>query len=516
MSRQPGVGLLGLSAAACLAVAAPAPGGGASPNCPWDCGEPTDGMVGIQDFLTTLLQWGFQGTSCDLGLGAPGVGIEEFLDVLISWGPCPSAPNDECADATGIDRLQSGGSITEPFDLAGSFASPETSPCLGGANTHRDLWYCLSNLSGSKIEVVVRADVPGLLIEVTAGCPCPPGAMVACGDNSLVGASFTMQAGAAVGVRLLDPQDLPKDQLQGQLIIENVVSGACCLANFTCVQGTAAECTTAGGFNQGNGTTCPGADCFPCPNPATTPENEPNCGLPTDTVNGGCNVSPPVYSAISCGQTRCGTAGTAGAVRDTDWYRLVTTSASRITWTVTTEFPTVIGIPQYLQGLEGSGNCAHLTGFLNPTANVASGQTGSVTSPCLPAGTYYLFVAPQLGQNVTCGAEYFAQVTCVTGCAGACCFSSGTCANNGTQGQCAFLGGFFQGEGSTCSTGLCPPNCGNPQAGSCCSPHAAPGCADHNCCQAVCMSDPFCCTVAWDSVCVSHTLSFPSQCGCGG
>jgi hypothetical protein len=514
MSRRSRYGLSAFGAAALLAVAPATPGGG-TPGCPWDCGPPLDGVVGIQDFLTTLVQWGFQGTSCDLGLGAPGVGIEEFLDVLISWGPCPSAANDECAGAESIDRLDEGGTVTVPFDLATATASPANSTCLGGANAHRDLWYCLRNLSGSKKEVVVRSDVPGLLIEVTAGCACPQGAMVACGTNSITGAAFTMQAGAQVGVRLLDPQDLPADDLQGQLIVENDPSGACCLANGTCTQGTAPECATASGFYQGDGTVCASADCFPCPDPATTPENEPNCGLPSDTVNGGCNVSPAVFSTISCGQTRCGTVAGTATSRDTDWYRVVIPGIRRITWTVTVEFPAVIGIPQYQPANEGSGNCAHLTGFLNPTANIAAGQTGSVTA-CLPGGTYFLFVAPQAGQVLACGKEYFAQVTCVTGCAGACCFSNGTCANNGTQGQCANLGGFFQGEGSTCSTGLCPPGCGNAAAGSCCSVHAAPGCADHNCCQAVCQFDAFCCIVAWDATCVSHTQDFPALCGCGG
>ncbi len=56
--------------------------------CPWDCGD-GDGVVGINDFLALLAQWGSIGTSCDLGLGEAGVGIEEFLDLLANWGPCP-------------------------------------------------------------------------------------------------------------------------------------------------------------------------------------------------------------------------------------------------------------------------------------------------------------------------------------------------------------------------------------------------------------------------------------------
>jgi hypothetical protein len=57
--------------------------------CPWDCQAVPDGEVNIPDFLALLAQWGQIGTSCDLGLGDPGVGINEFLAFLANFGPCP-------------------------------------------------------------------------------------------------------------------------------------------------------------------------------------------------------------------------------------------------------------------------------------------------------------------------------------------------------------------------------------------------------------------------------------------
>ena len=59
------------------------------PACPWDCQSVPDGLVGINDFLALLSQWGQVAVSCELGLGSPGVGIEEFLDLLAHWGACP-------------------------------------------------------------------------------------------------------------------------------------------------------------------------------------------------------------------------------------------------------------------------------------------------------------------------------------------------------------------------------------------------------------------------------------------
>jgi hypothetical protein len=57
------------------------------PPCPWDCGDPADGVVNIVDFLTLLAQWGQIGVSCDFDGG--GVSITDFLQMLGAWGPCP-------------------------------------------------------------------------------------------------------------------------------------------------------------------------------------------------------------------------------------------------------------------------------------------------------------------------------------------------------------------------------------------------------------------------------------------
>jgi hypothetical protein len=55
--------------------------------CPWDCGDPPDGVVGIVDFLALLAQWGQVAASCDFG--GDGVNVNDFLEMLANWGPCP-------------------------------------------------------------------------------------------------------------------------------------------------------------------------------------------------------------------------------------------------------------------------------------------------------------------------------------------------------------------------------------------------------------------------------------------
>ncbi|MSR69754.1 MAG: hypothetical protein EXS17_05345 [Phycisphaerales bacterium] len=45
--------------------------------------------------------------------------------------------------------------------------------------------------------------------------------------------------------------------------------------------------------------------------------------------------------------------------------------------------------------------------------------------------------------------------------------------------------------------------CGSPSAGACDQPHATPSCSDAACCNTVCAFVPACCSVAWDTLCVT-------------
>ena len=53
------------------------------------------------------------------------------------------------------------------------------------------------------------------------------------------------------------------------------------------------------------------------------------------------------------------------------------------------------------------------------------------------------------------------------------------------------------------SLGPCPA-CGVPDAGGCLNVNVTPGCEDANCCGAVCMVDPACCSDAWDVACAEQ------------
>ena len=189
------------------------------PLCPWDCGVPANKSVGIVDFLALLGQWGMIDTECDID--GNGVGITDFLAMLGHWGPCPAPANDDCGAMIQIDRFDQGASIVEPFDMFSATASPEDSQCLAGPNTHKDLWYCLTNSTGLDTQVTITTSVD-LAIEITAGCACPPGALVAClAVPAAAGNTIEMFPGEQVTVRLINHLDLPNDQLQGTLTITN-------------------------------------------------------------------------------------------------------------------------------------------------------------------------------------------------------------------------------------------------------------------------------------------------------
>ncbi|MFH1110199.1 MAG: type II secretion system protein [Planctomycetota bacterium] len=206
--------------------------------------------------------------------------------------------------------------------------------------------------------------------------------------------------------------------------------------------------------------------CVNCPTGSLF-ENESNCGLPTDTTNGGCNTPPglpPQFTRIACGQTYCSTAAFDGT-RDTDWYEVVVTTPTQFTWTVTSDFAALIGLVE--MGTPGSGQCADRTGSLDPYAEVPSCSTGSVTV-CLPPGRHWFFVAVDwnVSPPVACGARYTARLTCST-CTlpEACCFPSGEC-RDGPRNSCLESQGTPQGPGTICNVNTF---CAGPNTGGCCN-----------------------------------------------
>jgi hypothetical protein len=114
---------------------------------------------------------------------------------------------------------------------------------------------------------------------------------------------------------------------------------------------------------------------------AFPPEPEP-CGA---DANGGCNATPPVFGAITPGQTVCGTVWADAGVRDTDWYQFTLEGPLAVVLTLTSQLPVTTLI------VAGVDTCDA----------VVVGQVG-VSDACtafapaaasLSAGTYVAFAA---------------------------------------------------------------------------------------------------------------------------
>jgi hypothetical protein len=158
----------------------------------------------------------------------------------------------------------------------------------------------------------------------------------------------------------------------------------------------------------------PQETCGDCP-PGAHPRPEPDCSNGyVDMTNGGCNSTPPVFQNVACGETICGRSGTftaagGGATRDTDWYKLVLAVDTQVTLEATAEFPSLIGVVN----TNGIDSCSGITGFrVNATA--APCNVATTIPTCLPAGTWYVFVAPADFTNAPCqlNLDYFLTVTC--------------------------------------------------------------------------------------------------------
>lgn len=137
------------------------------------------------------------------------------------------------------------------------------------------------------------------------------------------------------------------------------------------------------------------------------------CGV---TTNNGCNLqpfSPTNFRDVSCGETVCGTLWADGGSRDTDFLRLELTSVTTVTLEVTSNIPVLAALI-----LDADANCSTLNIF---AVQFNAGNCGVTTiTRVLAAGTYYIFLGPDLGSGsglfvgFPCGSsnDYSVTISC--------------------------------------------------------------------------------------------------------
>jgi hypothetical protein len=145
-----------------------------------------------------------------------------------------------------------------------------------------------------------------------------------------------------------------------------------------------------------------------CP-PEGIPEQEPVCEDDWEDIwNSGCGGHPVAFDSIGCNTKICGTSGTflyhGAQYRDTDWFRVELTEPAMLTWSVVAEFPVVTLFMD-----AGSEDCVDYEILDWREANPCDTAT---ISWYVPAGVYWLWLAPSVFENYPCGVEYVAEIKC--------------------------------------------------------------------------------------------------------
>jgi hypothetical protein len=139
-----------------------------------------------------------------------------------------------------------------------------------------------------------------------------------------------------------------------------------------------------------------------CPDGAYTEAEA--CG---DDTNGGCNMTVPGFEPIALDVPICGKVWFDGSTRDTDWYEYIADGPIDLVFEGSSEFVAVIGLSQYVEGTEGSGNCDDGTGYISPFTQIEDCQEGSIDVSLPNAGIYWFFVSLDFDLNdvILCGDE---------------------------------------------------------------------------------------------------------------
>lgn len=146
---------------------------------------------------------------------------------------------------------------------------------------------------------------------------------------------------------------------------------------------------------------------LPPPRPLSIPagavrERESACG---QDLNGGCNVSPTAFDALTIGLPTWGTTFTSPTRRDTDWFTFTLTRPSRVTYSYAAQ--TSIGF-SVIRPADPSLPCDDWTLMTRLGLDYDGiGQTFTYREEVdYPAGTYVVSLAPFYFDDLGCGSGY--------------------------------------------------------------------------------------------------------------
>jgi hypothetical protein len=229
------------------------------------------------------------------------------------------------------------------------------------------------------------------------------------------------------------------------------VVGRCCYNNgVACGDFFDVHCAQLGGlfdeFTSCQTEPCENICALDCdPLDIVEPDDQPGyCeSFGANDLDGGCNVDPPTYIDVACGDWICAQTFTCDAIgyRDTDWFRFTITEAQDVTITAEAEFSDL------LFGIVDISDCGFAFFVANAFIFDCSVGQASVTAFCLPAGTYAAWGGSANGFGLPNPVQYRMQITCApaTNCpVGRCCYNDGLACEDNTSPECDALGGIWE------------------------------------------------------------------------
>jgi hypothetical protein len=272
--------------------------------------------------------------------------------------PNPAPPvNDNCGvSATVLTQGVTCNYTTFSYS-AGATPSSELGACAANDD---DLWY----------QFVAATSDPQITISPSAGFYPVVEIFTACGTTGIC-CSFNSN-GAGLPVNLSSPTPLTPG-VTYYIRVYDAFSGSPLTDDYDI-------CVTNGASNP---------SCLVIPGTAII-ETE-TCGASTN--------SSPAFQAISNGQTVAGKGFADCGLRDFDYFRVTTTQAGYMTFTVNSEFPAIVRLMNDNAGTAGTAiTTTSTTGFC--------GGNISVSNPgILPAGNYWAYVLPNQFEDIGCGSN---------------------------------------------------------------------------------------------------------------
>ena len=235
------------------------------------------------------------------------------------------------------------------------------------------------------------------------------------------------------------------------------LTGACCFIDGSCIQVLEAACSTSGGIFQGSGTDCGSVIC-----PDLTPTNNECVDAIALTIDGSTSTGNTALATPSALPSDCSSTG--GTASPGVWYSVIG-NGTRLTATTCHGGSSYDTHMRVFEGIDCSTSvCIGVNDDMGSALCPQSGLLSAISWCSIPGQTYYIYVS---GFSTASGFYEVGVTSDGINCAdpGACCFNDGSCIDTIAE-SCESAGGVFQGGGTSCGTTTCP----DLRIGACCLP----------------------------------------------